>query len=111
MTQNFFPAAGNLFYATFRTLRRDDDATADGVLVRVVSEKDDKNLHEKVFSCVAADTHAVVADVAFGYNWGRRVLTRHAYKFHPVGPEVAMALGLVKPDSSPVLPQQSSAAS
>lgn len=87
----FVPQPGMLFYAdtTVAHVRH----IGDGETSVAVKEKD-RSYAEKVLRCIAIDARVVIAEVAWGYGDGRRMLLRGEYEFSPVGPGVLAAIGL-----------------
>lgn len=89
------PAAGELFY--IKNLRVSQKAIRNevGDVVTVVKQMD-KSYSDNIFRMVAVDGNAFVADIVYGYMFTneRRMLLRSEFAAVPVGPDVALALGL-----------------
>lgn len=79
-TTDTFPSPGDLFHVF---------DTRHGVI------------YAGTWRTVAVDRHVVVADDTANPSHGaRRTIAKHGFKFFPVGPEVADALG-IKQDATP----------
>lgn len=90
----FIPTPGTLFYARSRLVF--SHASGEGETATVIKQAD-RSYHSAVMRCKAADDYSVVAEVVHGdtYGKGSHMLLLHEFNFHPVGPDVAAALGLV----------------
>lgn len=93
----FIPDPGLLFYASVRE-KTQSVATDFGVQTVVVSTND-QSYSNRVLKCIAADNHAVIAQVVWcQYNLGigkTKMLPLEDFIFKPLGPGVAKALKLV----------------
>lgn len=87
----FIPAKGDLFYVEFKPWER----TVGGLFsdTAEVVKVQDRSYRGDVFTCAGRDDHALVGTRNAAYA---NVVTfvHHEVTYHPVGPEVAVALGL-----------------
>lgn len=89
---NFLPEIGMLFYA--ESLRDAITHAGDGSVTTVVKRRD-TSYDDNVFRCKAIDAHVVVADVVYGSSMVPiKIFPQYRWRFHPLGPGVASALGL-----------------
>ena len=93
MSTPFVPNPGTLFYAECTvTYVQEIGSGSTATAVR----QSDRSYRGNLFRCVATDDRAVIGRVVWGSTYGNepRMLVRKDYAFHPVGPDVAAALGL-----------------
>lgn len=91
----FVPNPGLLFYAV--CVQNDSLVVNTGSTATVVKSTD-RSHSGKVFRCVALDNHVVVgAELWDGYLSSKpsnKLLLRSDFRFEPLGPGVAAALGI-----------------
>ena len=95
----FVPDPGTLFYADPTLYYTRQVGSGD---TAVAVREQDRSHAEKVMRCIAVDARVVIAEVAWSQCfWDkadkdrrRTMLLRSEYRFQPLGPGVAEALGI-----------------
>lgn len=100
---NFVPQKGQLFYVRIRPRQRqvivDGGALGQTTIQKITSH--DRSYREEIFRCIGRDdTHLVGKNTSRSYSDRPTLLEIEECEFRPVGPDVALAMGLALDDST-----------